>query len=440
MRDLVRSARGLAASDFVRHGLLVFAASMSINILGYAFHFAISRRIGVEQYGVLSALNAAFMISSMLGAIGGTVVVKYAAEFRATDSREHLAALVQKLTLYGIAGAAAVMVLLVAASPLIATYLKIANVPAVALTMVVIGISVATPCLRGVMTGTEDFTRYSISIVIESSIKAVAGVGLVYAGFGVDGAFAGWACGSIVALAYTAIVLGRRYRRVPGAALYIDFRRLWRTTGNVALASVLLSLIGYADVLVVKHFADPTTAGLYGALSLSGKILLFLVSFIPTVLLPKATRQAIGGSSPIRVFLQALALSVAMSSAGLTFYYFFPALVVTSLAGSSFAPAAPYVFAYAFATVLLAGLNIVVMYKIGIHRFDFLAPVALCAVGEVAGISVHHQTLSDVIAVLIVGNGLALVGAAYKVTAPLQSRAAVPAPPSEGSAATPDAA
>ncbi len=433
MRDLVRSARGLAASDFVRHGLLVFAASMFINVLGYAFHFAISRRIGVEQYGVLSALNAAFMISSMLGAIGGTVVVKYAAEFRATDSREHLAALVQKLTVYGSAAAAAVMVLLVAASPLIAAYLKIANVPAVALTMVVIGFSVATPCLRGVMTGTEDFTRYSISIVIESAIKAVAGIGLVYAGFGVDGAFAGWAFGSFVALVYTAIVLGRRFRRVPGAALYIDFRRLWRTTGNVALATILLSLIGYADVLVVKHFADPTTAGLYGALSLSGKILLFLVGFIPTILLPKATRQAIGGSSPIKVFLQALALSAAMSGAGLAFYYFFPALVVTSLAGSSFAPAAPYVFAYAFATVLLAGLNIVVMYKIGIHRFDFVAPLALCAVGEVVGISVHHRSLSDVIVVLIVGNGLALVCAAYKVTAPLQSRAAVPVPPSAAS-------
>jgi hypothetical protein len=91
------------------------------------------------------------------------------------------------------------------------------------------------------------------------------------------------------------------------------------------------------------------------------------------------------------------------------------------------------VFAYAFATVLLAGLNIVVMYKIGIHRFDFIAPLALCAVGEVVGISVHHGSLSDMIAVLIVGNGLALVCAAYKVTAPLQSREAVPAPPSAAS-------
>jgi hypothetical protein len=162
---------------------------------------------------------------------------------------------------------------------------------------------------------------------------------------------------------------------------------------------------------------------LYGALSLSGKILLFLVGFVPTVVLPKATRQALSGVSPTGVFLQALGLSLALSSAGLVLYYFFPALVVTTLAGSSFAPAAPYVFVYGIAMVLLAGLNLVVTYKIGIHRFDFIVPLALCAIGEIVGISFYHRSLSDVIDVLLIGNGLALVACAYRVTAPLASRA-----------------
>ena len=237
-----------------------------------------------------------------------------------------------------------------------------------------------------------------------------------------NGAFGGWALGSVIALAYTIVVLGRGYRRVPGAAIYVDFRRLVETTSSIAIATLLLSSIGYADVIVVKHFADPTTAGLYGALSLSGKILFFLVGFVPTVVLPKATRQAIEGTSPTGVFVQALGLSVAMSSAGLIVYYFFPSLVVTSLAGASFAPAAPYVFKYGFAMVLLAGLNVVVVYKIGIHRFDFLVPLALCAIGEIVGMSLYHRSLSDVIDVLTIGNGLALVSCAYRVTAPLASR------------------
>ncbi len=421
----MRGARGLLASDFVRHGLLVFVSTTLINVLGYAFHFAISRKIGVEQYGVLSALNAAFMISGVVGAIGTTVVVKYTAEFRANGDGAHLAALVRNLTRYGSIAAVLVMACGIAASPAIAAYLKIANVTAVGFTMVVIGFGVATPCLRGILVGTEDFRRYAVSTVLESTLKAIFGIGLVYAGFGVVGAFAGWAAGSAFALVYTIVILSRAYRSIPGAPLYIDFARLSRTMANVAAATLLVSTISNADVLVVKHFADPTTAGLYGALSLSGKILLFLVGFLPTVVLPKATRLALSGKSSSLVFLQALGLSVAMSSAGLVVYYFFPALVVTTLAGASFAPAAPYVFTYGFAMVLLAGLNVVVVYKIGIHRFDFLVPLAVCAIGEVAGMSLYHRSLSDVIAVLVIGNLVALVTSAYRVTAPLSPRVSV---------------
>jgi O-antigen/teichoic acid export membrane protein len=427
LRNLAASARGLLSGDFVRHGLLVFASSMLVNVLGYAFHFAISRKIGVEQYGVLSALNAGLMLSSVVGSIGTTVVVKYAAEFRALDDRAHLAALVRRLSLFGTLAGVLVALAGIALSPAIASYLKVGNVTAVALTTIVIGFSVATPCLRGVFVGTEDFSRFSVSIVIESTLKAILGIGLVYAGFGVNGAFCGWAGGSFVSFLYTIVVLGRRYRQIPGATLFVDFRRLARTTANVALATLLIASISYADVLIVKHFVDPTEAGLYGALSLSGKILLFLVGFVPTVVLPKATRQAMRGESPVGVFLQALAISVTFSCAGLVVYYLYPELVVTALAGAAFAPAAPYVFGYGLAMVLLAGLNLVVVYKIGIHRFDFIVPLAICAIGELAGISLHHRSLFDVVSVLLVGNGLALVACAYRVTAPLASRARISA-------------
>ncbi|GAC1542657.1 MAG: hypothetical protein NVS3B16_07900 [Vulcanimicrobiaceae bacterium] len=54
-------------------------------------------------------------------------------------------------------------------------------------------------------------------------------------------------------------------------------------------------------------------------------------------------------------------------------------------------------------------------------------PLAVCAIGEIVGISLHHRSLGDVIAVLIAGNGIALVAAAYRVNAPLRKRAHVTA-------------
>ncbi len=417
--------RRLLRGDFVRHGLLVFVSTSLINVLGYAYHFAISRRIGVEQYGVLSALNAGIMISTVVSMIAATIVVKYAAEFRATNDRAHLAALVRKLTLYGIAATVAVCAAGIALSGPIARYLKIDNVVAVDITMAIIGLGVTTPSLRAVFQGIEDFRMFSVTTVMESLMKTVFGVALAYAGYGVAGAVGGWAIGSVLTLGYTVAILATRYRRIPGVPLFIDARRLYVTTASVAAATICVTSISYADVLIVKHYADPTTAGLYGALSLSGKILLFLVSFVPTIVLPKASRQALGGHSPVGVFVQALALILAMSGAGLVLYFFFPTFIITALAGRSFAPAAPYVFSYGVAMVLLAALNVVVMYKIGIHRFDFVVPLAVCALAEISGIAYRHASLSDVIAVLVAGNGVALIASAWRVTAPLRSPARV---------------
>ncbi|GAC1542652.1 MAG: hypothetical protein NVS3B16_07890 [Vulcanimicrobiaceae bacterium] len=359
MPEFVTNVQRFARSDFVRHGLVVFIATSLVNVFGYAFHFAISRKVGVEQYGVLSALNSVLMISVVFSTIVATVVVKYAAEFRATDDRAHLAALVRRLTVYGTIAAAVVIALGALGAGAIASYLKIGSVPAVLLTVVVVGVSVATPPLRAVFQGIEDFTAFAISMCLESLFKLLAGVALVYAGYGVVGAFSGWAIGSLIALAYTATALLRRFRRVPDAVLFIDMRRLVKTMAGIAAATVLLTSIGNVDVLIVKHFADPTTAGLYGALALSGKILFFLVGFVPAVVLPKATRRALAGESSVGVFLQAVGVIAVISGAGLVAYYLFPTFVVTALAGSSFAPAAPYVFSYGFAMVLLAALTVV---------------------------------------------------------------------------------
>jgi O-antigen/teichoic acid export membrane protein len=420
---MIAALKRLAAGDFVRHGALIFVSMTTINALGYAFHFAISRKVGVEQYGVLAALNGCYMIGMVVSSIAGIVVVKYAAEFRATGDQARLAALARRLSFYGLGVALASAAVGLAFAAAIAAFLKIASIAAVSLCVVVMSISTLTPTLRAVFSGIEDFWTFSISGVMESTLKAVLGVGAVYAGYGVVGAFAGWAFGSAITLAYTMIVLLARFRSVPPAPIFIDFRRLWATMAGVSASTVLLTAISYTDVIIVKHYADATTAGLYGALALSGKILFFLVGFVPTVLLPKATREARAGKSPVGILGLAVATVLGFSSVGLVVYYFFPAFVITALAGPSFAPAAPYVFFYGVAMVLLAALYTVTTFKIGIHRFDFVLPLAICAVAEVAGISVYHRSLSQIVSVLVVCNALALVASAYRINAPLRTLA-----------------
>jgi O-antigen/teichoic acid export membrane protein len=415
---MVARVRGVLASDFIRHGAIVFVASMTVNVLGYLFHFAISRRLGVVRYGELSALNAAFMLSLVVPQIGSTIAIKYAAGFHTVNDTERLATLIRKFVRFTIVGGiGAFVALLVLALP-IASFLRVDDPIAVVFTILMVALSTMSGTLRGLFQGVEAFNNYALSYVLESTLKLACGVGLVYAGYGVAGAFAGWALGSFVAVVYTVVVLERSFARGAGANLDLHLGAFVRTLGGVAIATVLLALLQNGDLLVVKHVADPTAAGLYGALSLAGKILLFLVQFVPLIVLPKATRTALAGRPAGGLLLQALAVSAAMSLPGLVFYYFFPHFVITTLAGKAFGGGAPYVFSYGLAMVELAFVGVIVSFKIGIHRFDFAWPLAICALLELVGIARFHRTLGDVTSVLIAGNFLATLSVAWGVWKP----------------------
>jgi len=194
----------------------------------------------------------------------------------------------------------------------------------------------------------------------------------------------------------------------------------------VAAATLLISAMGFGDVLIVKHYFEPRAAGLYSAGALAGKMLFWLVNFVPAVVLPRAATKAALGSRATPVLLQALSAIAVLAGSGLVFYALFPRFVVTTLAGNAFAPAAAYVFPYGAATTLLATLNTVALYKIAVHRFDFIAPLAIVACGELLAIVLRHDNPQQVIEVLIVGNALGLLSTLYRIDAPL--RAPVPAP------------
>lgn len=418
MLDTFARVGRFARSDFFVQSVVVFASSMAINALGYLFHFAISRRIGVVQYGELSALNAAYMICLTVAGIFATIVVKYVAELRAVDDEKKLAAFARRtIVVTGSVSAVSIVLGFACAGP-IGAFLKIDDVRAVWFTVAIVAMTFTVGPLRAVFQGIEEFVAFSALSTVESLLKAILGIALVYAGFGVAGAFGGWAVGTITALGATIFALRKRFANVDRSPLFIDARRLARTAANVALAMLLLTVLGYFDVLVVKHYADPTTAGLYGALSLAGKILFFFVAFVPTVVLPKATRLTLSGESAMPIFLQAMGLVLAVSAAGLVVYALFPAFIVTTLAGAAFAPAAPYVFSYGVATVFLAALNVVVTYKMGVHQFDFLVPLGLVTAVEILGVSFHHRTLTDVISVLLVGNAAAFALTLLRLGAP----------------------
>jgi O-antigen/teichoic acid export membrane protein len=411
VRTVPRPVQRAFKNDFVRHGALVFAASMATNILNYLFNFAISRRLGVEGFATLSSLVSGVMILSVPATITTLIVVKYAAAFHAAEDAGRIRRLSSILLKGSFFCAVGVIVIGEVIRGFVASFLRIPNTGAITLAMAVTALSFVTPVLRAVLQGEQDFVRYSASLVIESLLKVTFAVTLVYAGFQVGGAMLGWVLGMSCGLVYTVwAVLAKHGKTSPPVKLSLNLRELLRTTTGVALASGFLTTISFMHVLLVKHYFDPKEAGFYAAVNLSGKIVLFLVGFVPAIVLPKAVAKAQRGESAVRLLAQAGVLTVVMSGITLAVFGLMPAKILTIVAGHAFVSAAPYVFQYDGAMALLALLTLIVNYNIGVHRFEFLYCLGVVLLGEIGAIALWHRDISDVIHVLLVGNAIAIVG------------------------------
>ncbi len=175
------------------------------------------------------------------------------------------------------------------------------------------------------------------------------------------------------------------------------------------------ALMGSADVVLVKHYFDAHDAGLYAAASLGGKMLLYLVGFVPTVLLPQAADRHARGAQTREVLFGSLLMFAVVALFGLSVFHFFGTQVLHALVGHAFDGAAPLLVTYGLAMVLLALTNALTYYGIATHRLAFTVPLVICTFGTLAAITAFHVTLANVVKVMVMGNAAAAAAVAVSL-------------------------
>jgi O-antigen/teichoic acid export membrane protein len=390
---------------FLSSGLLVFASSMVLSACGFLFHMIASRRLGVENYGAFYALVSLSMVAAVPVSLFSAVITKYAAEFRALHDVGHMRGLVSLIVrVFGLLGA-----LYIAASVLfersIGGFLHVMpwEIPLVGL---MVAVFIVASALRAVATGIQSFGAYSASLCGEGLGKVALLLVFGLAGLTIGTSFAAFLLGMALGLVVMAIPLALRYRGIRKLPIQLDYRRILATTGGAASLTLTMAVMGFADVVLVKHFFNATSAGLYSAASLSGKIMLYFVGFIPTVLIPQATHRFSRGERTRETLWAAILVIVVVSTCGVAAYHFGGILLLHVLMGRAFDAAAPFLPGYAAAMALLALTNALASYGIATHRLGFALPLLLATLAALGLITAAHASLQMVIADLIAGNAL----------------------------------
>ena len=402
-------------SDLIRQGVLVFLSLTGANVLNYAFYAIVGRMVGVENYGVFTAVTAAIIICTTPAIIGQTVVAKLAAEFCAVDDIAGLRGFADAVTMFAIGlGALLGLAGIVLEHPL-AQFLQINDPAIIAIAAVALAVWIVIWLGRGVFQGAGAFGTFGISNLLEGLGKTVFAAGLVIVA-GLRGAFAGLAIGLCLTAVYNTLRLRRQFGHT-SRRFHANYYRLAISASATGSAVFAITTMVLFDVILVKHYFGPRDAGLYGAAALVGRALYTVVAFVPTVVLPKATTRAAASRSPLPLLVAAGGVTIICCAAALLIFRLAPAHVVTAIAGQKFADAAPLVFPYGCAIAALATANVFAMYKIGVHRFDFVRPLLLVMVGEIICVIVRHRFLTDVLQTIVIGHTMALAVVVWRLTA-----------------------
>lgn len=385
-------------------GAQVFGASLFLSVCGFVFHAIASRRLGVGDYGSLYALLSLYTLASMPVGLVSPVIAKYAAEFRALHDVSHMRGLLDFVAKWFAGIGALCIVAGIAFAPWLAAYLHTTTwaIPVIGL-MVALGMGAGA--LRALAQGTHEFAGFGWSMVGEGLGKVVviaalsAGVLLtVFTGV------VGFAAGIVIALLVMAVPLLRRFGRVKAAPIALDWSRILATTGGAASISIAMALIGSADVVLVRHSFGAHEAGLYSAASLSGKILLYFVSFVPTVLIPHAADRHARGERTRETIGFALAFVTLAGFIGVIAFKFLGITVLHALVGTQFDAAAPLLIGYGSAMALLAITSAFAAYGIATHRLLFAIPLLAGTALTLLCIAFVHPSLQAVVSELVIGN------------------------------------
>lgn len=403
-------------SDVVRHGAIVFGGVVVANVFSYLFYVLISRRAGVEAYGVVTSLISALLVLAAPATVVQLIAARFAADLEARGDNAALRKLSDVVTFWT-AGVATVFVVAgILGRQAIAEFFNITSTGPIVMSAVGFGFLAVVIAQRGVLQGAHRFGDYSASLTVDGVAKVVVGVPLVTP-FGAVGGLIGLVASQIAAFAYSLYAFRARFGKVR-APLALDRSVIVRVVSQVGLGQITFTVLMFYDVPLIKHAFDARTAGLYAAAALVGRAVLAAVSFIPTIVMPKATSRVATGRSPLPLLGAALGISAAIVGFAVLACALAPRLVVTLIAGRAFGEAAPIVLLYTIASGALSLANVIAAYKMGLHRYDFVIPVAAVAVAEITAFACWHPTLLSAVTVLLIGHAALLCATLYRLNAP----------------------
>jgi len=250
-------------SAILSGSMTLLVGSVLVSVINLVYNIVLARSLGATGFGHAVSVYTLLMLLSAVTLSFQFVCAKFVAKNVSLAAKAAVySSLHRRSWQVGILVGTA----LALASHAISRYLNLPGAMLISLLGVGTAFYIPLGVRRGLLQGTCDFRRLSFNFVLEGVIKLGATFAFLVLGLGVQGVIA--AVSASVVFAYLSAGPPPELKTAPQAVLpasvFEGIQAIVFFVGQVIINNV--------DILLVKHFFPPATAGLYAAVAVVGRV------------------------------------------------------------------------------------------------------------------------------------------------------------------------
>jgi len=396
--------------EFVKNYSVYFTGAMIVAFVNYLFYPVLARFMTLEGFGEVQVLISLFTQFAVITGALSIVVIHVIATQGDTEEK---ARTITELKKWVWIGAFVISLVIAVSSFYLAGFFNFSTpAPFIALAILLF-LSVLPLFANSYFQGKLLYFKTSVSSFIGSAGRIIGAVAMVLLGFGVVGAIIGIALAQLLVWAYSsyqtryAPELKSSAKAEVASVEKSSVVRELRYAGLVLVTNISVVFLFTADILIVKHYLDPTTAGLYAGISTIAKIGYFALGPLATVLLPSVAGDLSARHSSLKT---AIIVFFALALPGLLLSYYFYGSIVSVLFGARYMPLAGLLPLATLLMVAVAFAQVFSSYFLALRRTALLWVMPSAVLVTVVLSVVSHASITTILVDMLIGTAVAIVG------------------------------
>lgn len=372
-------------------------SALVVNGGNYAYNLIIGRLLGPERYADASLLITLLLVLSFVAMTLQLTVSK----FQASIGESHGKALTKFFQKYAVSIGLSLSAVCFLLAPRLGQVFQVQETMMLSVFAICIPFYFLMSARRGLDQGNQSFGRLAISYQAEMWTRLVVTVGLLSV-LDIDSSI------SISIGILISVISGLLPKKIKlqdaneTTLLDNDIKvKLYRFAIMTGIYELSLVLINNCDILMIKHYFDAESAGLYSALAMIGRVVYFLAWMFIMMLLPKVISMEKNGEHSGTLLMKYVGYTAMLGAGVILSCLIAPELIIHILFGQAYIEIASHLWLYALATTCFAVANTFAYYALSLDRYIPIVITVIFGLIQIVLIQCFHESIEQVVIVQV---------------------------------------